>query len=46
MENIEKIIYLLQLLQVDRSHITNKLRQAINFIFINRIEEERRNGKR
>lgn len=40
-ENIEKIIYLLQLLQVDRSHITNKLRQAINFIFINRIEEEK-----
>lgn len=36
---IDKVIQLLEILKSDTSHITYKLRQAINFIFINRLSE-------
>ena len=36
-DNINNISELLRLLTKDKSHITNKLHQAVNFIFINRL---------
>lgn len=36
--NISKIVTILDLFKKDKSHITNKIFQAINFIFLNRLE--------
>ncbi|GAA6766801.1 hypothetical protein AAFH68_27450 [Flavobacterium sp. CGRL1] len=35
-KNIHKIVKILDLFKEDRSHITNKIFQAVNFIFLNR----------
>lgn len=39
--NIDRITQLLVSLEKDRSHITHKLHQAINFIFLNRLEVDK-----
>jgi hypothetical protein len=36
--NISKIVAIMDLFKKDKSHITNKIFQALNFIFLNRIE--------
>ncbi|CAM3435496.1 hypothetical protein [Flavobacterium chungbukense] len=38
-DSVNKISELLELLKKDKSHITNKLRQAVNFIFINKFRD-------
>ena len=37
-QNIDNIVKLIGLLQNDKSHIVNKILQALNFIFINRLD--------